>query len=81
MHGFPAIIKTRADVDLLIGYLGTDWATPENKARGVDMLQSLIDRQQAYFFDRVLAENESPDGPEPEYKVLVDMIHQIQGGQ
>ncbi|NNC24256.1 hypothetical protein HKX42_00140 [Salinisphaera sp. USBA-960] len=72
MYGFPKHIATRNDVDLLMNYLNTDWATSDHKARGVNMLQGLIDSQQAYFFDRVLADNESPDGSAPAYIVLTD---------
>lgn len=72
MYGFPKRLATRADVDLLMTYLGTDWGTDDTKARGVAMLQGLIDDAQRYFFDRELTAQEQPDGPEPLYKVVTD---------
>lgn len=70
MYGYPKIIATRHDVDVLMGYLGSGWATDENKAKGVGYLQSLIDNSKCYVFDKVLADGEQPTGPAPEYIVL-----------
>lgn len=70
MYGYPKLIRTRADLDYLMGYLGTKWATPENIERGLTFLRGLKD-DQVYVFDRVLAEAEAPDGPEPDYLLLV----------
>lgn len=70
MYGYPKVIRTRADVDFLMGYLGASWATAENVERGLGFLRGLKD-DQVYVFDRVLGETESPDGPEPDYIVLV----------
>lgn len=69
MYGYPKSIRTKADVEFLMGYLGSGWATPENVGRGLDLLRGLKD-DQVYGFDRVLGEAESPDGPEPDYIVL-----------
>lgn len=72
MYGYPKVINTRQDVEYLVGYLGTDWATEENKQRGLAYLYALRDKTQHYVFDRVLADGEEPDGPEPEYRVTED---------
>ncbi|WP_280564909.1 hypothetical protein [Chromohalobacter sp. 48-RD10] len=72
MYGYPKVIKTRQDVEYLVSYLGTDWATDDNKQRGLAYLRALRDKTQHYVFDRVLAEGEEPDGPEPEYRVTED---------
>lgn len=70
MYGYPKVIRTRADADYLMGYLGTGWATPENVARGLGFLRGLKG-DQVYVFDRALADAEAPDGAEPDYIVLV----------
>lgn len=72
MYGYPKTIKTRHDVEYLVGYLGSPWATDENKARGLDYLRGLRDNTQHYVFDRELGESEQPDGAEPGYIVLTD---------
>lgn len=72
MYGYPKTIATRYDVEYLVSFLGTSWATEDNKRRGLAFLRGLKERQQAYIFDRTLAESEEPDGPEPEYLVLTD---------
>ncbi len=72
MYGYPKSIKTRFDVEYLAGYLGSDWATPDNVQRGLGFLRGLRDNTQHYVFDRVLSESETPDGVEPEYKVMTD---------
>lgn len=72
MYGYPKHINTRADVEYLVGFLGTDWATDENKARGLDFLKSLRDNRFHYEFDRVLEVDESPDGGSPAFIVLSD---------
>jgi len=70
MYGYPKVINTRKDVELLVGYLGTSWATPELVARGLAYLKGLRDKTKHYVFDRVLADGEDPDGGEPDYRVL-----------
>lgn len=70
MYGYPKVIRRKADVEFLMQYLGSSWATAENVERGLSFLRGLKD-DQVYVFDRVLAEAESPDGPEPDYLVLV----------
>nr|BDD47146.1 hypothetical protein 20 [Saccharospirillaceae bacterium] len=72
MHGYPKIIKTRQDVDYLVGYLGSAWATAENIERGLGFLKSVGDNTQHYVFDRALGESEEPDGDEPDYRVMTD---------
>ncbi|PWG62871.1 hypothetical protein [Sediminicurvatus halobius] len=72
MYGYPKTISTRYDVEYLVSFLGTPWATEDNKRRGLAFLRGLKERQKAYTFDRTLAESEEPDGPEPEYLVLTD---------
>lgn len=70
MYGYPKHVNTRADIEHLMGYLGSPWATPENKERGLSLLQGLIDSSKSYVFDRNLGATEQPDGPEPNYIVL-----------
>lgn len=70
MYGYPPTIQTRHDVEYLVGYLGTHWATAENRARGLAYLRALRDKTEHYVFDRALTEGEDPDGPEPEYRVM-----------
>jgi len=72
MYGYPKIIKTRHDVEYMVGYLGSKWATAENVERGLAFLRGLRDNTTRYVFDRVLGENESPDGDEPQYRVLTN---------
>ena len=72
MYGYPKTIQTRHDIDLLMGYLGSEWATPDNIERGLNYLRGLIDNRFAYFFDRHLDNGESPDGQEPDYRVMTD---------
>lgn len=72
MYGFPKHVNTRSDIDHLMSYLGSRWATEENKARGVDLLQGLIERSKHHVFDRTLTADEQPDGPEPDYIVITD---------
>jgi len=72
MYGYPKIIKTRHDVEYMVGYLGSKWATEENVERGLAFLRGLRDNTTRYVFDRVLAENEAPDGDEPDYRVLTN---------
>ncbi len=72
MYGYPKTINTRQDVEYLVGYLGSDWATEANKARGLAYLRSLRDNTKHYVFDRILADDESPDGQEPDYRITQD---------
>lgn len=72
MYGYPKHINTRSDIEYLVGFLGTKWATDENRSRGTAFLRSLIEGRFAYQFDRVLADEENPDGESPDYIVLTD---------
>lgn len=72
MYGYPKTINTRHDVEYLVGYLGTHWATEENILRGLGYLRGLRDSTEVYVFDRDLADDESPDGLEPLYRVMED---------
>jgi hypothetical protein len=72
MYGYPKIIQTRHDIEYLVGYLGTSWATDENRQRGIDHLKSLRDNTKHYVFDRDLNADEQPDGPGPGYFVVED---------
>lgn len=72
MYGYPKIIKTRHDVEYLTGYLGSKWATQANIERGLAFLRGLRDNTTRYVFDRILGENEQPDGTEPDYRVLTN---------
>lgn len=70
MHGYPKIIATRHDVDVLMGYLGSEWATEENKVKGLAFFRGMIERSRCYVFDKILASGEDPSGTTPEYLVL-----------
>ena len=72
MYGYPKIIQTRHDVEYLVGYLGTHWATEENRERGLRYLRGLRDNTTVYVVDRALDVGEAPDGPEPDYRVMED---------
>ncbi|MCZ0926427.1 hypothetical protein L0636_00810 [Halomonas janggokensis] len=72
MYGYPPTINTQHDVEYLVGYLGSKWATAENKQRGLGYLRALRDKTQHYVFDRNLDESEAADGEEPEYRVMED---------
>jgi len=72
MHGFPKVINTRQDIDHLLQFLDSEWATPEDIDRAMSYLQSLKDGTQSYQFDRVLEDGEEPDGDYPDYLVLTD---------
>ncbi len=70
MHGYPKVINTRQDIDHLLAFLGSKWATQQNIDKALDYLQGLKDGTQYYEFDRVLGANEEPDGDYPDYLVL-----------
>lgn len=72
MYGYPPTINTRHDVEYLVGYLGSKWATEANVERGLNFLRGLRDNTHAFVFDRVLEEGEQPDGAEPDYRVMED---------
>ncbi|SDK32489.1 hypothetical protein [Billgrantia gudaonensis] len=72
MYGYPKIIQTRHDVEYLVGYLGSKWATQENVERGLKFLRGLRDNTHVYVADRPLEEGEQPDGDEPEFRVMQD---------
>lgn len=69
MKGYPKHINTRTDIEHLMSFMGTPLATAENLQQGHAFLTGLLDTQH-YVFDRVLGATESPDGPEPGYKVM-----------
>lgn len=71
MRGYPKRIATKHDVEVLMGYLGSGWATEDNKAKGLAFMQGLIEQSKGYVFDRNLAEAEAPTGPAPGCIVLV----------
>lgn len=70
MYGYPKTIATKHDVDVMMSYLGSKWATGENKVRGLSFLNGLIDGRKSYVFDKVLADGETPTGGAPDYLVL-----------
>lgn len=69
MKGYPKHINTRTDIEHLMSFMGTPLATAENLQQGHAYLTGLLNTQH-YVFDRVLADGESADGPEPDYKVM-----------
>lgn len=67
MRGFPINLNTKADYDfvhaeVLAGRLPA--------LRLIEAYQALLNTQKHYVFDRILADNETPDGPEPDYHVM-----------
>jgi hypothetical protein len=72
MRGVPKTVRTRADIESLMAFLGGPSATPDRIAWGIRTLQGLLATRQHYEFDRILANSEEPDGPEPNYRVVTD---------
>ena len=72
MRGLPTTIRTRGDAENMMALLDTEMATPERIRWGIQTLNGLLDTRQHYEFDRVLADGEDPDGPEPDYRVVTD---------
>jgi len=72
MRGLPTTVRTRADIEHLMAFRDTPPATPERIDWGIRTLRGLLTTRERYFFDRVLADGEEPDGPEPEYRVVTD---------
>lgn len=70
MYGYPKTIETKHDVDVLMAYMGSKWATEENIRRGLEFLRGLVSGRKAYVFDKMLAEGEGPTGPAPGCIVL-----------
>ncbi len=71
MHGAPKTLQTKEDyevchAEVLAGYPA--------KNEMIDRWQSLIDTQQIYVFDRILAADEAADGAEPDYRVVEDKL-------
>ena len=71
MYGIPAILKTRTDYENIHSLA---LAGKTSKTAVMSRWQGLIDNQHVYVFDRVLAANESPDGTEPAYKVVINNL-------
>jgi len=65
-------VRTRADIESLMAFLGGPSATPDRIAWGIRTLRGLLATRQRYEFDRILADGEDPDGPEPEHRVVTD---------
>jgi len=69
MKGFPKHIATKKDVEQLMAYIGTPSATPEKMTKGLLFLNNLLNTKH-YVFDRILTSSETPDGVEPDFRVL-----------
>ncbi|WP_022729782.1 hypothetical protein [Fodinicurvata sediminis] len=70
MIGVPRVLRTRQDYEnVRAGVLEGRYGAQE-RARALAHWQALLSRHR-YVFDRELAEGEAPDGPEPDYTVLV----------
>lgn len=72
MRGLPATIRTRGDIEHLMAFLDTDSATPQRISWGIQTLRALLATRECYVFDRILADGEESDGPEPQYRVVTD---------
>ena len=70
MKGLPRRIATLADLDVLRGFIGTGFDTPENRAAIRAMLEAIRATHQQYVFTRVLATEADRAGPEPQFRVL-----------
>jgi hypothetical protein len=71
MQGFPKHIATKADVDFLMSYLDSGFASQTNIDKGLAFLNELLNTK-IYVFDKILSTDEDPTGSEPNYKVLED---------
>ncbi|WP_445157418.1 hypothetical protein [Halomonas sp. E14] len=73
MRGIPRnALKTRADFEMLHDAALRDELRPHEVAELRRHWQALLDGRFAYEVDRVLGEDEVPDGDEPEYRVMAD---------
>jgi len=70
MKGVPTSIRTKADIDHLLSYLGTPYDTPEARALIIAQLQSIRATTQHYVFTRMLNSESDRGGQEPDYRVL-----------
>lgn len=66
MHGLPAILKTRDDFEHALGEAKQGRLSPSAVRAH---FQGLLDTQQHYVFDRVLAAAEPADGAGPAFVV------------
>lgn len=73
MRGIPHnALKTRADFEMLQQAALNDGLRPHEVGNLRRHWQALLDGRFVYEFDRVLAEGEDPDGPEPDFRVMED---------
>lgn len=71
MQGVPRYgLRTRADYDLLQGLAVQGEIRPQGVATLKRHWEGLLAGRWTYVHDRDLAQDEAPDGPEPEYRVL-----------
>lgn len=84
MKGIPSRISTRADLEHLQSYLGTESDTPGARAAIRAELVAIRNTAKHYVFTRVLADELDRTGPEPEYRVMTGQgesgaeIHEFQ---
>jgi hypothetical protein len=84
MKGVPKSIRTRADIDNLLAYLGTPYDTPDARAAIRVQLEAIRATARHYAFTRVLADESERAGPEPDCRALSgqgaagDEIHEFQ---
>ncbi|WP_022727220.1 hypothetical protein [Fodinicurvata sediminis] len=72
MIGVPRILRTKQDFEnVKAGVISGD-ITGRHAARALAHWQGLLSRHR-YSFDRLLSEGESPDGSEPDYRVMEDL--------
>ncbi len=69
MINMPDYLQTRQDFDNLHGRIISGKSKPR-KAELIREYQALLNGQKMYFYDRDLGQEEEPDGPEPEYRVV-----------
>lgn len=71
MQGVPRYgLRTRADYDLLQGLATQGEIRPQGVATLKRHFEGLLSGRFTYVYDRDLAEDETPDGDLPEYRVL-----------
>ncbi|OXS13995.1 hypothetical protein CGX12_16570 [Zobellella denitrificans] len=66
MHGLPRILQTRADYERALAMAASAACRP---ADALPHFVGLLESRWAYQFDRLLTENEHPDGAAPDYLV------------
>lgn len=71
MYGVPQVLATAADFEKVHQMALNGECDPEAVGRH---WRGLLASRQAYDRDRVLADGESADGPEPKYKVLEEEL-------